>query len=201
MQFTTLTLAAISIVSVVAAPSVVARSDPKVLTNAISEVSSTRSAVDTQANIIKNLIQTTVNNGVIPALQASLSNIASEITSVTSFVTPLVTDVTLPLVQSEVDNLPGFVADVRCIAGDVQDVANAILAALSQQTLTLVSAEVLQVLATINPFVQPVLQFANSALVGTSGPSTNIVQTTLATIQSIESQIVGPITVAYTKVN
>lgn len=63
------------------------------------------------------------------------------------------------------------------------------------------SAEVLQVLATINPFVQPVLQFANSALVGTSGPSTNIVQTTLATIQSIESQIVGPITVAYTKVN
>lgn len=155
MQFTTLTLAAISIVSVVAAPSVVARSDPKVLTNAISEVSSTRSAVDTQANIIskflpslfydqvqrqanrftENLIQTTVNNGVIPALQASLSNIASEITSVTSFVTPLVTDVTLPLVQSEVDNLPGFVADVRCIAGDVQDVANAILAALSQRML------------------------------------------------------------------
>ncbi|KAJ8109922.1 hypothetical protein ONZ43_g6010 [Nemania bipapillata] len=201
MQFTTLTLAAISIVSAIAAPSAVARSDPKILTSAISEVSDTRSAVDNQVAIIKNLVQTTVNSAVVPALQASLQNIAGEITSVTSFVKPLVTDVALPLAQAELDNLPGFVADVQAIAGDVQDAANVILAGLSQQTLGLVKSEVLLVLATVNPFVQPVIQFANSAIVGASGPSTDSVQTAVATTQVIVGQIVGPITAAYTKIN
>jgi hypothetical protein len=154
MQIITLALAAISIASVSAAPSTVVRSDPKILTSAISAVSGTRSAVDTQVTIIsmplyhlyvsdvsqsnsstENLVQTTVSNAVAPALQASLKNIAGEITSVSSFVNPLVIDVALPLAQAELENLPGFVADVQDIVEDVQDVANVILAGLSQRTL------------------------------------------------------------------
>ncbi|KAI3342338.1 hypothetical protein F4824DRAFT_198127 [Ustulina deusta] len=199
MQFATLTLAALSIGSVLGSPTVIGLSEPKVLTSAIGAVSNSKSAVDTQLVIIQNLVQTTVNDAAIPALRASLNNIAAEITSVTNFVVPLVTDVALPLAQQELDNLPGFVTNVKGIAGDVQYTANFILANLSQQTLLLVKTEVLLVLATINPFVQPVIQFASSAIVETSGPSTNTIAVTIATTQDIASQIQGPITAAFNK--
>ncbi len=155
MQFATLTLAALSIGSVLGSPTVIGLSEPKVLTSAIGAVSNSKSAVDTQLVIIRtlihslnrypaqpqanssseNLVQTTVNDAAIPALRASLNNIAAEITSVTNFVVPLVTDVALPLAQQELDNLPGFVTNVKGIAGDVQYTANFILANLSQRRL------------------------------------------------------------------
>ncbi|KAJ2999211.1 hypothetical protein NUW58_g66 [Xylaria curta] len=200
MQFTTLALAVLSIGSVFGAPTVVARSDPKILTSAISAASGSKTAVDTQVAIIKNLVQTTVNSAAIPAIRASLRNIAAEIASVTTFVVPLVIDVALPLAQQELDNLPGFVGNAKGIAADVESTANLILAGLSQQSLLLVKTEALLVLATVSPFVQPITVFANSAIVGTSGPSTEIVGTTIATTQDIAGRIQGPITAAFVKV-
>jgi hypothetical protein len=52
MQFTTLALAALSIGSSFAAPFAAVRSDPKILTSAISAVSDAKASVDTQAAII-----------------------------------------------------------------------------------------------------------------------------------------------------
>ncbi|KAI0435806.1 hypothetical protein F4803DRAFT_573778 [Xylaria telfairii] len=199
MHFNTLTLAVLTIGSVFAAPAIVAPSDPKVLTNAISAVSDSKSVVDTQTVIIRNLVQTTVNDAAIPAIRASLRNIATEISSVTRFVVPLVTGVALPLAQQELDNVPGFVGNAKDIAADVESTANLLLASLSQQALLLVKTEVLLALATINPFVQPVAQFATLAISGTSGPSTDTIRTTVATTQDIAGRIQGPITEAFTK--
>ncbi|KAI3324646.1 hypothetical protein HD806DRAFT_534112 [Xylariaceae sp. AK1471] len=200
MQFTTFALAALSIGSAFAAPTAVVRSDPKILTSAISAVSDAKSAVDSQVAIIDNLVQTTVNDATVPALKASLKNIAAEISSVTKLVVPLVTGVVLPLAEEELANLPGFVGNVRDIELEIQVTVNLILARLPSATLSLVKTELVLVVATVNPFVTPVTTFANAAIAGTSGPSTDSVRTAIAAIQSILAQILGPITVALQKI-
>jgi len=55
MQFTTFALTVLSIGSAFAAPTAVVRSDPKILTSAISEVSDAKSIVDSQVAIISML--------------------------------------------------------------------------------------------------------------------------------------------------
>ncbi|KAI0204948.1 hypothetical protein F4808DRAFT_315620 [Astrocystis sublimbata] len=200
MQFFTFALAALSVGSVLSAPTTTPTvPEPKVLTSAISAVSSSKSNVDTQVAIIKKFVDVTVNDAAIPALKSSLNNIASEIATATKFVVPLVTDVVLPLAEQELANVPGFVGNVKAIAADVEYTANLLLANLSKQTLLLVKTEVLLVLATIDPFVKPVAQFANAAVKGTSGPSTVVIGTTVATTQEISGRISGPITSAYNK--
>ncbi|KAI1288703.1 hypothetical protein F5Y03DRAFT_404530 [Xylaria venustula] len=199
MQFSTLALAVLSIGSVLGAPATMTRSDPKVLANAIIAASDTKTAVGTQVVIIKNLVQS-ANSAAVSGIRASLQNIAAEISSATKFAVPLVTDVALPFAQQEFDNLPGFVGNVKDIAADVESAANLLLGNLSQQSLLLVKTEALLALATVNPFVQPVTQFAASAITGTSGPSTTIISSNIATAQDIAGQIQGPITAAFTKV-
>jgi hypothetical protein len=66
-------------------------------------------------------------------------------------------------------------------------------------TLILVKTEVLLVVATVSPFVTPVATFANAAIAGTSGPSTDSVRVAVAATQSIAAQIVGPINAAFVK--
>ncbi|KAI0975364.1 hypothetical protein F4678DRAFT_324105 [Xylaria arbuscula] len=200
MQFSTLALAALSIGSVLGAPATIARSDPKALSNAIIAASDTKSAVDTQVVIIRNLVQS-ANSAAISAIRASLQNIAAEISTATKFAVPLVTDVALPLAQQEFDNLPGFVGNVKDIAADVESTANLLLGNLSQQSLSLLKTEALLVIATIDPFVSPVTRFATSAITGTSGPSTAIIGSTIATTQDIAARIQGPITAAFNKID
>jgi len=67
-------------------------------------------------------------------------------------------------------------------------------------TLSLVKTELVLVVATVNPFVTPVTTFANAAIAGTSGPSTDSVRVTTTAIQNIVAQILGPITAALQKI-
>ncbi|KAI0183961.1 hypothetical protein EV127DRAFT_474737 [Xylaria flabelliformis] len=201
MYFRTLALAALSIGSVFAAPTAVTGSDPKILTSAIGAVADAKIAVDTQADITKNLVIGTVNNEVVPAVKASLNNIAGELQKLVSFVDALLTGIVLPLAEAEFNNIPGFVADVESISADVQVTVNLILANLPAELLVLVKHELLLVLAAVDPFVLPVLQFANSVIAGTSGSVTVTVSATVVRTQVIAGQIDGPIYTAVSKIN
>ncbi|KAI1753960.1 hypothetical protein F4782DRAFT_528890 [Xylaria castorea] len=201
MYFHTLALAALSIGSAFSAPTTVAGSDPKILTSAISAVADTKTAVDNQVAITKNLVLNTVNNEVVPALKASLNNIATEINNVVQFVTPLVTNVILPLAEQEFNNIPGFVANVKSISADVEVTVNLILANLPQDLLILVKSEVQLVLDAVYPFARPVILFANSAITGTSGSVTVAITATVVSIQDSVARIQGPLTDAVSKID
>ncbi|KAI0861796.1 hypothetical protein F4860DRAFT_513589 [Xylaria cubensis] len=200
MYFRTLALAALSIGSVFAAPTAVTGSDPKILTSAIGAVADAKIAVDTQADITKNLVIGTVNNEVVPAVKASLNNIYEELQSLVSFVNDLLSIIE-PLAEAEFNNIPGFVADVESISADVQVTVNLILANLPAELLVLVKHELLLVLAAVDPFVLPVLQFANSVIAGTSGSVTVTVSATVVKTQVIVAQVDGPIYTAVSKID
>ncbi|KAI0550660.1 hypothetical protein F4679DRAFT_594567 [Xylaria curta] len=201
MYFRTLALAALSIGSVFAVPTAVTGSNPKILTSAIGAVADAKIAVDTQAAITKNLVIGTVNDEVVPAVKASLNNIAGELQNLVDFVKALATGVILPLADAELNNIPGFVADVESISADIQVTVNLILANLPAELLVLVKHELLLVLAAVDPFVLPVLQFANAAITGTSGSVTVTVSATIVQTQVIIAQVDGPIYAAVNKIN
>jgi hypothetical protein len=77
------------------------------------------------------LVASTINGSVIPAIAASLRNIASEITSVTNVVNLLVAQVIVPLTQAELAAIPGLVASVQNITQAVEDTANLLINRLS----------------------------------------------------------------------
>ncbi|KAI1735339.1 hypothetical protein F4680DRAFT_453032 [Xylaria scruposa] len=201
MYFRTLALAAISIGSVFAAPTAVTGSDPKILTSAISAVADAKIAVDAQAVITQNFVNGTVNDEVVPAVKASLNNIAGELQNLVDFVKALATGVILPLADAELNNIPGFVADVKSISADIQVTVNLILANLPAELKVLIKHELLLVLAAVDPFVLPVLQFANAAITGTSGSVTVTVSATIVQTRVIVAEIDGPIYAAVNKIN
>jgi hypothetical protein len=81
------------------------------------------------------LVNGIVNQNVVPAIVASLSNIAAEITNLTNAVKPLITDIILPLAEDEFNTLPGLVADTKAIVSDVQAAATAIINSDTARTL------------------------------------------------------------------
>ncbi|KAI0554529.1 hypothetical protein F4679DRAFT_299447 [Xylaria curta] len=191
MQFTTFALAALSIGSVFAVPSTVVRRDT-ILDTAISAVNTAETAVASEVAIIKNAVQGTVNT---PAIQGSLTNIATTISGATSAVTSLV-NVALPLTQAELNSLSGLVTSVDNIASDVESAVNDVVNNVTGLSGLLVKAQALAVLSTINPFVQPVTQFANSAISGITDPVVSTIQSTLTSITSTVSALLGPILTA-----
>ncbi|KAI1745125.1 hypothetical protein F4680DRAFT_467320 [Xylaria scruposa] len=192
MQFATFALAALSIGSVFAAPPTVVRRDA-VLDAAISAVNTAQTAVASEVVIINNAVQGTLN---LPVIQGSLTNIANAISSATSAVTPLVTDVALPLTNAELSQLSGLVTSVEDIANNVKTAANDVINNVTGLSGILVRAEAVVVINTIGPFVTPVTQFANSAIAGVTDPIVSTIQSTLTTITSTVSSLLGPILTA-----
>ncbi|KAI0474443.1 hypothetical protein F4859DRAFT_522068 [Xylaria cf. heliscus] len=192
MQFTTFALAALSIGSVFAAPPTKVRRDP-VLDTAISAINSVETAVASQVAIINTALQGTINNQAITAIQGSLTNIGNVISSATSDVAPLVTDVALPLAQDELDSLPGLLASANETVTDLKTSFSGIANTLTGLTGILVKAQAAAVLSTVNPFVTPITQFADSAIDGITDPVVPIVESTLGDISGIVDDLLGPI--------
>ncbi|GAP85735.2 hypothetical protein SAMD00023353_1400170 [Rosellinia necatrix] len=188
MHFATFALVAVSICSVFAAPSTIDRRSA-ILDAALTAVNTANATVANQLSII---VQGVFN---LPVVQASLTNIATAIGGATSAVTPI-TNVALPLTNAELNVLLGLTDGVGDIESNVQNALNDILTTVPSLTGVFVKAQALAVLATIGPLTTPVTQFANSAIAGTTGPLTTAIQSSIASITSITSSLLGPILTA-----
>ncbi|KAI1327264.1 hypothetical protein F5Y16DRAFT_201469 [Xylariaceae sp. FL0255] len=198
MQFTSFALAALSIGSAFAQTT---PSDPKILVTAIDAVASAKTAVDNEVAIIQNTVIGTVNNEIIPAINASLCNIEDELTNVINTVVPLIEDIVLPLLASELATLPILVSDVQYIVCECKDSLSLLLGSLSDDLLSLLKTEVALIIATISPFVDPIVSFAQQATSGTSGTSTSDIQASITVIASYVSAIEGPIETAFNQID
>jgi hypothetical protein len=68
------------------------------------------------------------------------------------------------------------------------------------ESLRLVRQEIFEVVATIDPFVQPVRVFAYAVLTGITSPMADTVRLALNSINIIIGQLLGPITIALLRI-
>ncbi|KAI1270693.1 hypothetical protein F5Y18DRAFT_19713 [Xylariaceae sp. FL1019] len=196
MQFTTFALAALSIGSTFA----ISVPQPKVLLTAVSAAIDGKTAVDTEVAIIQKAVVDTVDNEVIPAVSASLANIKDEVENLKDTVLPIIEDILLPLVASELALLPLLIFDVQCIVTDIKNSFSLLLAELSDDLLHVIKTEVELVIATIEPFITPIVNFANEATKDLSSTSITNINDAVNIIEADLAEVLGPVKTAFDQI-
>ncbi|KAI0152816.1 hypothetical protein GGR57DRAFT_503325 [Xylariaceae sp. FL1272] len=196
MQFTIFALAALSIGSTSAATV----PQPNVLLTAVDAASDAKAAVDTEVAIIQKAVDDTVNNEVIPAVNASIANIKVELENLKDTVVPIIEDIVLPLVASELALLPDLINDAQYIVSEIRDSFSLVLAELSDDLLVVMKTEVELVIAIIEPFVTPIVSFANEATKDLSGTSITNIKDAVQILKTDLADILGPIKTAFDQI-